>query len=465
MAMTQQHIVFLNISATGHVNPTLPLVKELCSRGAQVSYFTASESLRGILESAGATWRPTLGQHEFPQELREEFGVAQDAPPESYSYPNCVLPLAAKSLPSLLVDLKALEPRPSAIVYDPFMPNALVAARVLGIPAVCMSTVPGPGVMAKPAHVIEALEANPLTQLGRRQIQEMYNFDVFEQGILKEFYSPDHNIVTTSDDIFAKPSADLQIQRFRNITEWKCVGPLVDQSVKRIAHAKAATDSEPLPWDFIDAEVRSGKRLLCLSMGTVANAIYYDKALGGHALENGLSEVTGKAFLQYVFRTVFETLRNEKNVLVLMAVGPNADVLEGLPAAPENFILRETLPQLDVLSKCHGFISHGGANSMHEALGFGVPMVVVPVFGDQPINADTVARLGAGFSFRRPFETLTVEALRQAVMAILNAGASNTYRAGAEVTMHQMKKAGGVQAAADYIAQVVTESALQLAGA
>merc|ERR1712139_747364 len=145
--------------------------------------------------------------------------------------------------------------------------------------------------------------------------------------------------------------------------------------------------------------------------------------------------------------------------LVVTAVGPQADVLEGLPAAPENFILRETLPQLDVLSKCHGFISHGGANSMHEALGFGVPMVVVPVFGDQPINADTVTRVGAGFSFKRPLETLTVEALNEAVMAILNPGAGNTHRAGAEVMMHQMKQAGGVQAAADYIAQVGTESA------
>jgi len=81
------------------------------------------------------------------------------------------------------------------------------------------------------------------------------------------------------------------------------------------------------------------------------------------------------------------------------------------------------------------------------------------------MNADTVARLGAGFSFTRPLETLTMEALNAAVMAILNPGASNTYRVGAEVTMHQMKQAGGVQAAADYVAQVVTEHAAQLAGA
>lgn len=465
MAMAQQHIVFMNVAATGHLNPTLPLVKELCSRGAQVTYFTSAENFRDILESAGATWKPTLDLFFIPQELKEEFGVTEDTSPESYAFPNCVLPLAAKTLPSLIADLKALEPRPSAIVYNPFMPNALVAARVLGIPAVGMVTVPGPGVMAQPSDLIEAWEANPLTQLGHGQIQEMYNFDVFEQGILMEFYSPDHNIVTTSSDLFAKSRSDLQSQRFENITAWKCVGPLLDQSVKRIAHAKGGKVAEPLPWDFIDAEVRSGKRLLCLSMGTVANSHFYDKALGGPAAANGVAELTGKAFLQHIFRTAFEALRNEKNVLVLMAVGPNQDVLEGLPAAPENFILRETLPQLDVLSKCHGFISHGGANSMHEALGFGVPMIVVPVFGDQPINADTVARLGAGFDFTRPLETLNTEVLNEAVTAILNPEAGNTYRAAAEVTMHQMKQAGGVQAAADYVAQVVIESAAQLAGA
>mmetsp|Transcript_144977 Transcript_144977/g.403828 ORF Transcript_144977/g.403828 Transcript_144977/m.403828 type:complete len:153 (-) Transcript_144977:169-627(-) len=146
-------------------------------------------------------------------------------------------------------------------------------------------------------------------------------------------------------------------------------------------------------------------------------------------------------------------------MVVIMATGPNSDVLSGLSATPENFILRETMPQLEVLSKCHGFITHGGANSMHEAMGFGVPMVVVPVFGDQPTNADSVARCGAGFSFRRPLESLTTEAVKTAVAAILDPDESNSYRAAAQDMMRHAKEAGGAVAAARVISSLIAEKA------
>jgi len=192
---------------------------------------------------------------------------------------------------------------------------------------------------------------------------------------------------------------------------------------------------------------------------------FYDKVLGDQGRENGTQDLTGKAFLQHVFSRMFEALGQDQEVVVIMATGPNSDVLSGLPATPQNFILRETIPQLEVLSKCHGFITHGGANSMHEALGFGVPMVVVPVFGDQPTNGDSVARSGAGFSFRRPLESLTAEALRTAVATILDPEKSNSYRAAAQDLMRRAKEAGGAVAAAKAINSLVAEKAAKQGGA
>ena len=54
--MADAHAVFLNMAATGHVNPTLPVASELRSRGAQVTYF-APESIREVVEATGANWR------------------------------------------------------------------------------------------------------------------------------------------------------------------------------------------------------------------------------------------------------------------------------------------------------------------------------------------------------------------------------------------------------------------------
>merc|ERR1712050_124437 len=99
--------------------------------------------------------------------------------------------------------------------------------------------------------------------------------------------------------------------------------------------------------------------------------------MGGE--NNGLAECTGKEITQHVFRTCFEALAGIEKVLVIMAVGPQEDALEGLPMAPANFILRDSVPQLEVLSLCHAFVTHGGANSVHEASNFGVPLVVVPL--------------------------------------------------------------------------------------
>jgi len=336
---------------------------------------------------------------------------------------------------------------------------------VLGIPAVGMVTMPGPGVIAKPASLIEAWEASPLVQKGRQQILENYGYDALEHGMLMEFYSPELNLVTTVKDLFAPPRSDLQIQRFGHFKSWKHVGPLMDLSVKRVAHVSAKEDARALPWNVIDAEVKAGKRLLYVSMGTVANSFFYDKVFGDNGLLNGTAELTGKAFLQHVFGKIFEALGSEKQLIVLMATGPQRDVLEGLPEAPKNFILRETMPQLEVLSKCHGFITHGGANSMHEAFGYGVPMAVVPVFGDQPSNADNVASCGAGFSFCQPLVSLTVDAVKKAVTAILDPEASNCYRSAAGVMMQHTKEAGGVGAAADAIEDLVADKARKLGGA
>lgn len=41
-------------------------------------------------------------------------------------------------------------------------------------------------------------------------------------------------------------------------------------------------------------------------------------------------------------------------------------------------------------------------------------------FGDQPYNADAVAALGCGHSFRYPLETLTAKSLRSAVRSLLD---------------------------------------------
>ena len=69
-----------------------------------------------------------------------------------------------------------------------------------------------------------------------------------------------------------------------------------------------------------------------------------------------------------------------------MSLGPNIDISD-LGVIPSNFIIKEFIPQLEVLKKAEIFISHAGNNSLNESLSFGVPMVLCPQQGEQTTAA------------------------------------------------------------------------------
>ena len=50
-------IAFFNLPARGHLNPTLPVVKELVRLGIDVHYFVGEE-YRKLVEDAGSTFHP-----------------------------------------------------------------------------------------------------------------------------------------------------------------------------------------------------------------------------------------------------------------------------------------------------------------------------------------------------------------------------------------------------------------------
>ncbi|RWR99561.1 UDP-glycosyltransferase 203B3-like protein, partial [Dinothrombium tinctorium] len=63
------------------------------------------------------------------------------------------------------------------------------------------------------------------------------------------------------------------------------------------------------------------------------------------------------------------------------------------------------LPQLEVLPLVDLVITHGGNNTFIETLYFGKPMIVMPIFGDQPDNAQRAVDTKIG----ERFDPFTVE--------------------------------------------------------
>lgn len=97
-------------------------------------------------------------------------------------------------------------------------------------------------------------------------------------------------------------------------------------------------------------------------------------------------------------------------------------------------------------------VSHGGANSVMEALTEGVPMLLLPVCNDQPIQAHFLAKSGAGL-VRTP-RSLSVEDCREALRQLLEPGTVLRQRVAGIAASYQARD--GAKDAAERILRLVT---------
>ncbi|XP_038820295.1 UDP-glucuronosyltransferase 1A1-like [Salvelinus namaycush] len=87
---------------------------------------------------------------------------------------------------------------------------------------------------------------------------------------------------------------------------------------------------------------------------------------------------------------------------------------------PDNVKLMKWIPQNDLLAH-HGaraFLTHSGTHGLYEGVCHAVPMVMLPLFGDQPDNAQRLASKGVGVVL--DINHITVETLLQALDEVVN---------------------------------------------
>jgi MGT family glycosyltransferase len=115
-----------------------------------------------------------------------------------------------------------------------------------------------------------------------------------------------------------------------------------------------------------------------------------------------------------------------------------------LDPLPANVLVRRSVPQPDVLARAALFVTHGGMNSVNEAMYAGVPMLVVPQGADQPLVAGRVVELGAGLSIRT--EDVAETSVRALAKQLLG---DPRFLAAATTLQAAQHEAGGYQHAAD----------------
>jgi MGT family glycosyltransferase len=152
--------------------------------------------------------------------------------------------------------------------------------------------------------------------------------------------------------------------------------------------------------------------------------------------------------------TILAALRDEP-VNLLIALGFDQDPAR-LGPLPPHVRVQPTLPQVALLPRCALLVTHGGFNSVKEALAEGVPLVIVPIAGDQPYCAQRCQALGVGRVIG-PAER-GAAAIRAAVRAVLG---DPSYRQQARHMRDEIRALPPAAAAVTALEHVVDEHAGQ----
>ncbi|MEW1841534.1 glycosyltransferase [Nonomuraea angiospora] len=143
-----------------------------------------------------------------------------------------------------------------------------------------------------------------------------------------------------------------------------------------------------------------------------------------------------------------------QRVIDVLATTPHQYIVSKGPLHEEikladNMWGAEFLPQTKIIPLCDLVITHGGNNTTTEALHFGKPMILLPLFWDQYDNAQRVDELGYGV--RLSTYTFTDEELKGAVERLLG---DTELRARLAAAGEEIRGRDGLRKAADLIEQL-----------
>ncbi|WP_257450156.1 glycosyltransferase [Archangium lipolyticum] len=149
-----------------------------------------------------------------------------------------------------------------------------------------------------------------------------------------------------------------------------------------------------------------------------------------------------------LFRRVLEAVA-PMNVPVLATAAGAQDIPVGLGA---HVRIERYVPHDTVFPQARALITHGGWGAVGRALTYGLPMLVIPLFGDQHLNAAMVERAGLGRHL--PLDQATPERIRAELQTLL---ADESIRARARRSAAEIKQLKEEQVAAQALERLAIE--------
>ena len=392
-------ILFVTPPAHGHLNPVLPLMQELVQRGEQVLCLNNDE-FRPQIEATGARFCA------YPPTILTAAAISQALADGNLSRPHLLMMRATEALAPFTMDVLTQEGC-DLVVFDSLAIWGKIASKALGLKGV-----------ATIGHFVFDLASMNLSR--RETVTMMTQFFAQLPALLSQrrrLRQRFGQAYPSKQPLF--PMRD-QLNIVFTARELQPKSSLIDDTFLFVG---PSINPQPHADDF-PLDARQQKPIVYLSLGTVHH--------------------THTAF----YHTCFEAFADFPAQFILSA-GRQASMAE-LGPIPANFIVRPFVPQLDVLQVADVFITHGGINSVHEGLYYGVPLILIPHQFEQLLNARQVTARNAGLLIDDQVkgQPVTPAQLRQALQEVL---ANRAYAEGARQIQQLLRETGGFRQAADAI--------------
>jgi MGT family glycosyltransferase len=424
MADDRLTIVFMPESAYGPTNNCIGIGKVLERRGHRV-VFAAEASWRGRLEPLG--FEEDLVDLAPPAEGEQDAGqywidfVTETAPefrkPTIEQLATFIEPVWA----SLIDGARYCQPQLEAIL-DRARPDVIVEDNVNAFPALLTHGAPWVRIMS--CNPLEMKDPDLPPAFSGYPTRDRADWDAFRAEVERthrDTWERYNAFITESgapplpDLEFIHESEHLNLSVYPQVADYPRSRPLAP-TWHRLASSVRQTEE---PWE-VPASLRGDGALVYLSLGS----------LGSADLE--------------LMRRLVEVLAETRHRYVV-SKGPRADEFN----LPDNMWGEARVPQTNVIPHCDLVITHGGNNTTTEALHFGKPMIVLPLFWDQYDNAQRVDELG--FGVRLPTYAFEDDELHSTVDRLV---ADEPLRARMDTVGEAIRGENGLGRAADLIESV-----------
>ena len=386
-------IVFFNIPAYGHTNPTLGVVRELVARGHTVRYYSY-EKFRDRIESVGAEFIACdVYDNQLHLSAADGVRIGKDL-----SFSIKVLVRTALAFDDVIVQELAKNP-PDCIVADSMAVWGRWIADKLNVPFISSTTT---FAFNRYSARIMPKEIGQLYQFVKASIVNRKDLKVLRQkgypvrNVLSIIQNDNNtNTIVYTSDAF-QPYADTFSDKY------SFVGPVFAKiPIKPQKH-----------W----------KKLIYISMGTVNHN-----------------------FPEF-YQNCIEAFRNT-DYLVVISAGENTD-LSIFQNVPAHIRIYKSVDQLQILQTANIFFTHCGMNSVNESLYYSVPMVMFPQTSEQSGVAKRVEEVRAGIYLK----CIEPETILHAAETVLN---NLEYMRSADKIGQTLRECKGAKAAADVILSIV----------